>query len=159
MYVRTCRNRLDTTTKFMVVVTSLFNRIISLFLHNMFYHAWTWLLIYYDGSNNVVQVCSFMKRWIIWSNVHKQACQQHCSSWPAQPCSSLSTASTSSMYGRIKKRRGSFLFLYSTKYSAQLLYFYVFKHGASVAQSCTHVKTHSLFFPVDRLEHGWVGQF
>ena len=22
----------------------------------MFYYAWTWLLIYHDGSNNVVQV-------------------------------------------------------------------------------------------------------
>ena len=42
-------------------------------------HAWTWLLIYHDGSNNVinvVQVCSFIKPWTFcWT----------------QPCSSLWT--------------------------------------------------------------------
>ena len=62
-YVRTCKTRLDTTTKFMVVVTSLFNLVISSFPDNMFYHVWTWLLIYHDGSNNVVQVYSFIKPW------------------------------------------------------------------------------------------------
>ena len=47
----------------------------------MLYQVWTWLLIYHhDGSNNVVQ---------LWLN-HVQACQQQCSSWPAQPYSSLS---------------------------------------------------------------------
>ena len=90
-YVRICKTRLDTTTKFMVVVTSLFNLVISSLPDNMFYHAWTWLLIYHDGSNNVVQVCSFIKPWTVCSNMHEQACQQPCSSWPAQPCSSLST--------------------------------------------------------------------
>ena len=85
-YVRTCKTRLDTTTKFMVVVTSLFNLVISSFPDNMFYHAWTWLLIYHDGSNNVVQVRSFIKPWTVCSNMHEQACQQPCSSWPAQPC-------------------------------------------------------------------------
>ena len=53
----------------------------------MFYHAWTCLLIYHDCSNNVVQVCSFIKPWTVCSNMHGQACQQQCSSWPAQPCS------------------------------------------------------------------------
>ena len=45
---------IHTTTKFMVVVTSLFNLVISSFPDNMFYHAWswTWLLIYHDGSSN-----------------------------------------------------------------------------------------------------------
>ena len=52
--------------------------------------AITRLTIYYYGSN-VVQVCSFIKPWIICSNMHEQACQQQCSSWPAQPCSSMST--------------------------------------------------------------------
>ena len=87
-YVRTCKTWLDTTTKFMVVVTSLslFNLVISSFRDNMFYHAWTWLLIYHDGSNNVVQVRSFIKPWTVCSNMHEQACQQPCSSWPAQPC-------------------------------------------------------------------------
>ena len=88
-YVRTCKTRLDTTTKFMVVVTSLFNLVISSFPDNMFYHVWTWLLIYHDGSNNVVQVCSFIKPRTVCSNMHEQACQQPCSSWPAQPFSSL----------------------------------------------------------------------
>ena len=100
-YVRTCKTWLDTTTKFMVVVTSLslFNLVISSFRDNMFYHAWTWLLIYHDGSNNVVQVRSFIKPWTVCSNMHEQAgqlnhvqaCQQLCSSWPVQPCSSWST--------------------------------------------------------------------
>ena len=88
-YVR-CKTRLDITTKFMVVVTSLFNLVISSFPDNLFYHVWTKLLIYHDGSN-VVQVCSFIKPWIVCSNMHQQACQQQCSSWPAQPCSSMST--------------------------------------------------------------------
>ena len=90
-YVRKCKTRLRTTTKFMIVVTWLFNVVISSFPDNMFYHVWTWLLIYHDCSNNVVQVCSFIKPWTVCSNMHKKACQQHCSSWPAQPCSSLST--------------------------------------------------------------------
>ena len=87
-YVRTCKTRLDTTTKFVVVATSLFNVVISSIPHNMFYHARTWLLIYHSGSKNVVQVCSFIKPWTVCSNMHERACQQHCSSWPAQPCSS-----------------------------------------------------------------------
>ena len=49
VYVRICKTRLDTTTKFMVVVTSLFNLVISSFADNMFYHVWTWLLIYNDA--------------------------------------------------------------------------------------------------------------
>ena len=80
-YVRTCKTRLDTTTKFMAVVTSLFNLVISSFPDNMYYHVWTWLLIYHDGSNNVVQVCSFIKPWTVCSNMHEQACQQPCSNW------------------------------------------------------------------------------
>ena len=79
------------STKSMVVVTSLFNLVISSFPDNMFYHIWTWLMIYHDGSNNVVQVCSFIKLWTVCSNIHEQTCQQPCSSWPAQLCSSLST--------------------------------------------------------------------
>ena len=82
-YVRTCKTRLDTTTKFMVVVTSLFNLVNSSLPDNTL----TTLLIYHDGSNNVVQVCSFIKPWTVCSNMHEQACQQPCSSWPAQPCS------------------------------------------------------------------------
>ena len=46
-FVRTCKTLLDTTTKFMVVVTSLFNLVISSCPDNMSYHAWTWLLIYH----------------------------------------------------------------------------------------------------------------
>ena len=91
-FVRTYKTRLDTTTKLMVViVTSLFNLVISSFPWQRVYHVLTWLLIYHDGSNNVVQVCSFIKPWTVCSNMHEQACQQHCSSCPAQPCSSLST--------------------------------------------------------------------
>ena len=105
-YVKTCTTRLDTTTKFMVVVTSLFNLVISSFPDNMFYHAWTWLLINHDGSNNVVQVCYSsnheqsvptcmnkpVKNTVQAGQLnHVQACQQPCSSWPAQPCSRLST--------------------------------------------------------------------
>ena len=59
-YVRTCKTRFDTTTKFLVP-------------DNMFYHVWTWLLIYHDGSNNVVQVCSFIKPWTVCSNMHEHA--------------------------------------------------------------------------------------
>ena len=48
-YVITCKKtRLDRTTKFMVVVTSLFNLVILSSLDNMLYHAWTWLLIYHE---------------------------------------------------------------------------------------------------------------
>ena len=36
---------------------------------DMFYHVWTWLLIYHDGSSNVVQVCSFIKPWTVCSNI------------------------------------------------------------------------------------------
>ena len=92
-YVRTCKTRLDTTTKFVVVATSLF-KIYLLFHHSlttMFYHVWTWLLIYHDGSNNVVQVCSFIKTWTVCSITctNKPVDQQHCSSRSTQPCSSL----------------------------------------------------------------------
>ena len=38
-YIRTCKTWLDTTTKFMAVVTSLFNLVISSFPDHMFYHA------------------------------------------------------------------------------------------------------------------------
>ena len=110
----------DTTTKFMVVVTSLFNLVISSFPDNMystnmavdlswwfqqrcsslfvhqatnslFQHAWTSLSTtlfklasstMFKPVNNAVQVGQLN---------HVQACQQHCSSWPAQPCSRLST--------------------------------------------------------------------
>ena len=91
VYFRTCKTRLGTTTKFMIVVTSLFNLVILSFTDNMFHHVWTWLLIYHDGSDNVVQVCSFIKPWTVCSNMHQQACQQQCTSWPVPPCSSLST--------------------------------------------------------------------
>ena len=66
-YVRTCKTRLDTTTKFMVVVTSLFNLVISSFPDNMYYHAWTWLLVYHDGSNNIVHYKS------VRSSSHEQS--------------------------------------------------------------------------------------
>ena len=127
MLVRTCKTRLDTTTKFMVIVTSLFS-LISSFPDNMFYHVWTWLLFYHDGSNNVVQVCSFIKPWTVCSNyMHKHVCQQHCSSWPAQPCSSLSAhpccslsitlfklASSTMFYARHAKTSRAFLRVYFT---------------------------------------------
>ena len=45
VYVRTCKTRLDTTTKFMVVVTSLFNLVMSSLPDNMYHHAWTWLSV------------------------------------------------------------------------------------------------------------------
>ena len=88
MLYRTWKTRLDTTTKFMVVVISLFNFIIP------WQHALSCMnnvvdfMIYHDGSNNVFQVCSFIKPWTVCSNMHEQACQQHCPSWPSQPCSS-----------------------------------------------------------------------
>ena len=100
-YVRTCKTRLDTTTKFMVVLTSLFNLVISSFLDNMFYRAWTWLLIYHDGSNNVVQVVQVCDR----SSSHEQSVpicmnkpvNNHVQAWQLnhvqssqQPCSRLS---------------------------------------------------------------------
>ena len=75
-YIRTWKPRLDT----------LFNLVISSFHHNMFYLAWTTPLIYHDRPNNVVQVCSFIKPWKVCSNMHFQACQQHSSSSPDQPC-------------------------------------------------------------------------
>ena len=78
--VRTCKTRFDTTTKF-IVVTTLFNPVISSFSDNMFYHI---------STTYVVQRCSFIKPWTVCSNMHKQACQQPCSSWLAQPCSSWS---------------------------------------------------------------------
>ena len=93
MLYRTWKTRLDTTTKFMVVVISLFNFIIP------WQHALSCMnnvvdfMIYHDGSNNVFQVCSFIKPWTVCSNMHEQACQQHCPSWPSQPCSSLATTS------------------------------------------------------------------
>ena len=49
-YVRTCKTRYDTTAKFMVVVTSLFNLVISSFPDNVFYHVCT----NNDGSNNTL---------------------------------------------------------------------------------------------------------
>ena len=70
----------------------------------MFYHVWTWLLIYHDGSYNVVQVCSFIKPWTACSNMHEQACLQSCSSWPAQPCSSFWQAKTSCAFLRVKNK-------------------------------------------------------
>ena len=88
-YVRICKTRLDTTTKFMVVVTSLFNLVILSFPDNMFYHVWT------TPVSNYVQAGQLN---------HVQACQQPRSSWPAQPCSSLSTTmfklASSTMHGQ-----------------------------------------------------------
>ena len=131
-YVRTCKTRLDTTTKFMVVVTSLFNLVISSFPDNMFYHVWTWLSIYHDGSNNVVQVCSFIKPWTLCSNMHEQACQQPCSSWPVQPCSSLSTIlfklASSTMFKSVN----------NTVQAGQLNH----------VQACQQAKTSCVFLPV-----------
>ena len=63
-HVRTCKTRLDRTTKFMVVVTSLFNLVISSFPDNMFYHAWSWLLIYHDGLNMPVMMTAWT--WPAW---------------------------------------------------------------------------------------------
>ena len=57
-YVRTCKTRLDTTTKFMVVVTLLFDLVINFIIswqHVLSCTVWTWLLIYHDGYNNIVQ--------------------------------------------------------------------------------------------------------
>ena len=72
-YVRTCKTRLDyTTAKFMVVVTSLFNLVISSFPNNVFYRVRTTLMIYHDGSNTVVQDCSFIKPWTVSSKMHEQ---------------------------------------------------------------------------------------
>ena len=86
-----------TTTKFMVVVTSVFNLVISSFPDSMFYHVWTWLLIYHDGSNNVVQVCSFIKpiEQSVPTCMNKPVNDTVCSSWPVQPCSSQFQQETS----------------------------------------------------------------
>ena len=94
-YVRTCKTRLDTTTKFMVVVTSLFNFVISSFPDNMFYHVWSehgcrFTMMFPTTLFKYVHSRLF-KPWTVCSNMYEQACQQPCSSWPAQPCSSLST--------------------------------------------------------------------
>ena len=67
-------------------------------------------LIYHDGSNNVVQVCSFIKPWTVCSNMHEQACQQHCSSWPAQPCSSWQAQPCSSLSTTMFKLASSTMF-------------------------------------------------
>ena len=106
-----------------LVVTSLFNLVISSYPDNMFYHAWTWLLVY-DGStatlfksvptcmnkpvnntvqagqHNLVQACQCSS--LAVNNTVQagqlnlvQACQQHCSTWPAQPCSSCQCSSLS----------------------------------------------------------------
>ena len=61
-------NLIQQPSSSVIVVTSLFNLVISSFPDNMFYHVWTTLLIYHDGSNNVVQVCSFIKPWTVCSN-------------------------------------------------------------------------------------------
>ena len=84
-YVRTCKTRLDTTTKVMVVVTSLFNFIIPWqhVLSCMNIEHDCWFIMNHDGSNNVVQVCSFIKQFLP-TCMNKPARQQHCSSWPAQ---------------------------------------------------------------------------
>ena len=102
-HVRTCKTRLDTTTKYSccnITVQFCYFMIpwqhVSIWISTlptqhttfMFYHG---MNIYHDSSNKTVQVCSFIKAWIVWSNIHKQVCQEHCSSWAAQTCSSLST--------------------------------------------------------------------
>ena len=56
--IKTCETPLD-TTKLIVVVISLFNLVILSCPDNMYYHAWTRLLVYHDGCNNVVQICPF----------------------------------------------------------------------------------------------------
>ena len=108
----------------MVVVTSLFNLVISSFPDNMFYHVWTWLLIYHDGSNNVVQVCSFIKPRTVCSNIHEQACQ-HSSRWPAQLCSSLSTTqfklASSTMFEPVNTQNKLCRFLLVSKRGIKLL--------------------------------------
>ena len=71
---------------------------ISSFPDNMFYHAWTWLLIYHDDVPTTVQVCSFIKPWTVCSNMHEQACQQPCSSWPTQQCSSLQSTGKNKLW-------------------------------------------------------------
>ena len=97
-----CKTQFNTTatkwSKFMVVVASLFNLVIS-----SFYHAGTWLLIYHDrwfqqncSSLFVHQAMNslFQHAWTslsttLFNNIN--ICNKHCSSWPAQLCSSLST--------------------------------------------------------------------
>ena len=88
-FVSTCKIRLDTTTK-MVVVTSLFNLVISSFPDNMFYHAWMHECMAVDLSWWFQQHCSslFVHQTMdslfrhAWTD--EQACQQ--------PCSNLSTS-------------------------------------------------------------------
>ena len=104
------KTQLDTTTKFMVVVTLLFNLVISSFPDNILimYEHNCWFT-YHDGSNNVDQVCSFIKPWTVCSNMHEHWTSLSTtlfklansamfkpvnwpaqpSRWPAQPCSSL----------------------------------------------------------------------
>ena len=139
-----------------VVVTSLFNLVISSFPDNMFYHAWTWLLIYHYGSNNVVQVCSFIKPWTVCPNMHEQACQQHCSSWPAQSCTSLSTTmfklASSTMFKPVN----------NTVQAGQLNHVQACQQPCSSwpAQPCTSLSTtmfklasSTMFKPVNRQMH------
>ena len=89
-YVRTCKTRLDTTTKFMVVVTSLFNLVISSFPDNMFnmYEHDFWFIMVTTTlfwsvrlSSHEQSVSTYMKK-SVNNHVqadklhHVQACQQ-----------------------------------------------------------------------------------
>ena len=75
-YIRTCKLRFDTTTRFMVVVTSLFNLVISSFADNMFYRVWAWLLIYHDVPTTLFKLVRSTSHEVC-SNMHEQACKQH----------------------------------------------------------------------------------
>ena len=57
-------------------------------------------------------------------NTHEQACQQHCSSWPVQPCSSLSTIlfklANSTMFKPVNRQKETVRFYVCTTRSNQI---------------------------------------
>ena len=117
----------------MVVVTSLFNLVISSFHDNMFY-------LVLSCMNNAVDLSSMVPTTLfksVRSSSHEQsvstytnkpvntvqggqlnyvqACQQHSSSWPAQLCSSLQHANTQNTQNKLCR------FLLVSKWGIKLL--------------------------------------
>ena len=133
-YVRTCKTRLDTTTKFMVVVTSLFNLV--------YHHSLTTCSIMYEhGCRFIMMVRTTLFKSVRSSSRehsvptcmnkpvnnhvqagqfnHVQVCQQYCSSWPVQPCSSLSTTlfklASSTMFKPVNRQKQAVCFYLCTR--------------------------------------------
>ena len=147
--VRTCETRLDTTTKFMVVVTSLFNLVI------LSLPAWQHVLMHEHGCWFIMMVPTTLFKSVRSSSHqqsvptcmnkpvnnhvqagqlnHVQACQQPCSSWPAQPCSSWPAQPCSSLSTTLFKLASSTMFkpVNNTVQSGQL------NHVQACQQHCS----------------------